>query len=110
MKKATRQWLTSCSLLGALLTAGCVQMPTEKAGISDMRPQISFSALAESLHAARVSVDGMDTGTVGDYLANKSALRVLPGNHQIQVISSGAILLDEKTYLGDGVNRTFLVK
>ena len=52
----------------------------------------------------------MDSGTVADYLAGQSALRILPGNHRIQVVSGGSILLDEKTYIGDGVNRSFLIK
>ena len=96
--------------LVCLVMAGCTQMPTEKTGVADMRPGISFRVEAEGNLSARVLVDGMDSGTVADYLAGQSALRILPGNHRIQVVSGGSILLDEKTYIGDGVNRSFLIK
>lgn len=93
-----------------LLTGGCVQMPTEKHSVSDMRPQIAFKAESEITRAARVIVDGLDMGKVSDYLDGVAAVRVLPGTHQLRVISGGQILLEEKVYLGDGVARTFIVK
>ena len=110
MKRTARQLVASCTLIGTLLISGCTQMPTEKMGISDMRPQISFNSETETTLSARVSVDGLDVGAVADYLAGKAALRVLSGNHRVQVTSGNRILLDEKAYLGDGVNRTFLIK
>ena len=96
--------------LACLGMAACTQMPTEKAGVTDMRPAISFRAEAEGGLSGRVIVDGMDVGAVADYQAGQSALRILPGNHRIQVVSGGSVLLDEKVYIGDGVNRSFLIK
>jgi hypothetical protein len=90
--------------------SACIQMPTEKSGVFDLRPQISFKAIDESLLNARVIVDGIDIGSVSDYQADAAALRILPGNHRIVVSTRAGILLDEKIYLGDGVNRVFLVK
>ncbi|MBK7355659.1 hypothetical protein [Propionivibrio sp.] len=110
MKKAAYRVVASCALIGTLLLTGCVQMPTEKMGVSDMRPQISFTATNETLLASRVVIDGLDVGALADYTADTAALRVLSGNHRIQIYSGGTILLDEKVYLGDGVSRTFLVK
>lgn len=89
--------------------AGCVQVPTEKQSISDLRPQISFS-VSEALWAARVQLDGLDSGSVSDYLEGAAAMRIRPGTHVVQVIYGGQILLEEKIYLGDGANRTFIVR
>lgn len=106
----TRDLVTAALLASSLWLAGCVQLPTEKSGVSDLRPQLSFAADAERMGAARVSVDGIDVGFVGDYLSGQAALRVLPGTHRITVIGNGSVVLDEKAYFGDGVSRSFIVK
>ncbi len=85
-------------------------MPTEKQSVSDMRPQISFKANSENTQTARVLVDNLDVGAVGDFLEGKAAVRVLSGMHKITVTYAGSVLLDEKVYLGDGVNRSFILK
>lgn len=94
----------------ALLVAGCTQLPTEKQSVSDMRPQISFKAQGDSVHAARVLVDGLDLGSVGDFIDGIAAVRVLPGMHKVIVTTGATVLLDERVYLGDGVSRSFIVK
>lgn len=110
MRNSTRRLVATSALIGTLFITGCVQMPTEKTGVSDMRPQISFHSTNESLLPARIVVDGLDVGAMSDFISGTAALRVLSGNHWIQVVSGGMTLLNEKVYLGDGVNRTFLVK
>lgn len=90
--------------------AGCTQMPTEKQGISDLRPQISFKLNGDEALSARVFLDGLDVGQVGDYVDGQRALRILSGNHTLRVIASSQVLLEERFYIGDGVSRSFLVK
>lgn len=99
--------LGGLALLAAL--AGCVQMPTEKQSIVDQRPKISFSVAGDvqRVASARVLVDELDMGTVGDYLDGQANLRVLPGSHVIKVQSGANVLLLERAYLGDGVTRPF---
>ncbi len=97
-------------LLVALIAGGCTQMPTEKQSISDMRPQISFKAANDQVRSARVFVNGLDMGVVGDYVEGSTSLRVLSGTNLLRVIMGDKIVLDEKFYLGDGTNRTFIVK
>lgn len=98
-------------LFAALLTisvlGGCVQMPTETQSVVDQRPQISFQLAHEDQRAARVLVDRLDMGTVGDYVAGKGALRVLSGTHLIEVHLGSQPLLTERVYLADGVSRSF---
>lgn len=97
--------------LGLLLLslAGCVQMPTEKQGVADLRPQISFVA-GQHHGDAIVYVDNTQMGRVGDFIDGRSALRILPGTHELRVVSGGSVLLDEKFYIGDGVSRSFVIR
>lgn len=92
------------------LLQGCTQMPTEKQSVVDLRPGISFRADTADHHAARVLVDGLDMGTAGTYLDGKAALRIEPGTHQLRVTLGSQVLLDERFYAGEGVNRAFMIK
>ena len=96
--------------LSGILSYGCTQMPTEKQGVSDLRPQLSFKITRDEMQAARVLVDGLDMGAVGDYLEGAAALRVLSGTHVIRIDLAGRIVVEDKVYVGDGVNRTILLK
>jgi hypothetical protein len=99
------------AVLGLLLhsLAGCVQMPTEKQGVADLRPQISFVA-DQQFSDAVVFVDNTQMGRVGDFIDGRAALRILPGTHQLRVVSGNTVLLDEKFYVGDGVSRSFVIR
>jgi hypothetical protein len=110
MKKPVMALIASLGLAGVLLLAGCTQMPTEKQGISDLRPQISFQAPDERVRNARVTIDGLDMGVVGSYVEGTAALRILPGTHLITVDIGGQVILHEKFYVGDGVSRSFVAK
>lgn len=109
MKITVTALIITGSLIGALV-GGCTQMPTEKQSISDMRPQISFKVENEQVNNARVILDGLDMGMVGDYIEGSAALRILSGTHVLRVALNKQIILEEKFYAGDGVNRTFIVK
>ena len=107
-KRAAIVWVGG--LIISIFLGGCTQMPTEKQGISDMRPKISFKVEHARAQSSRVLVDGLDIGMVSDFIDSKAAVRVLPGVHVIKVILDDSVLLEEKVYLGDGVNRAFIVK
>jgi hypothetical protein len=107
------KWIRYSAVLLCLAGSACVQMPTEKSGIVDMRPQLNFK-VSGSPDGAVVLIDGLDMGPVGAYLDgnDKQAgtnLRVLPGTHQVQVVRGSVILADERVYLSDGVTKTILV-
>lgn len=102
------------SLLAMALTSliGCVQYPTERQSIVDLRPQISFrfDPADTRMAKARVLVNGLDSGRMMDFLDGAGSLRVLSGTHIVQVISGSEVLLNERAYVGDGVARPFTVK
>ena len=102
------------SLLAMALTAliGCVQYPTERQSIVDLRPQISFrfDPADTRMAQARVLVNGLDSGRMLDFFDGAGSLRVSSGTHIVQVINGSEVLLNERAYVGDGVARPFTVK
>lgn len=99
-------------MLACALAAGCVQMPTEKQSISDMRPQISFKVNSsdQRITSARVLIDNIDIGAVQEYLDGVSTLKLVSGTHQLRIIQGQQILHEERFYAGDGVTKSFVLK
>lgn len=98
------------AVLGGL--TACVQLPTEKQAIVDQRPQISFriEGADRQFRDARVLVDDLDVGRVGDYVDGKASLRLVPGTHLIKVQHDGRVVMAEQAYLADGAVRSFQIK
>ena len=109
MKALASIVILAVAALAAVSVTGCARMPTEKQHVADLRPSISFRIQAQSAGAATVLVDGIEAGQVWRFVDGEGALRVLPGSHRVQVVNGEAVLLDENVYLGDGVNRTFIL-
>ncbi len=111
MNRFARKMLSPAVLVGALIAvgglSGCVQMPTETSGVVSLKPQIAFRLANEGVASANVMLDGLPVGMAGQFVAGKSALQIEPGSHQLQVHLNGNVLLSEKFYVGDGVNKTF---
>ncbi len=111
MTERLRRWsVVLACVMGTVNVTGCVRMPTERQGVSDLHPQISFKAASDQAHGARVLIDGLDMGPVERYLDGEAALRVLPGAHMLRVTAGERNLLEERIYVGDGVNRTFEIR
>ena len=110
--------MISCRPLGALLAAtiagtslvACVQTPTEKQQVVDLKAQVSFAYANESLANASVIVDGLQMGVIRNYKAGIAALQLKPGTHHIQVQMDTQSLLSEKVYVGDGVSKTLEIR
>lgn len=98
------------AMLGGLV--GCVQMPTEKQTIVDMRPQISFrfNTADWQMGNALVFVDDREVGRVNDFVDGKSSLRVVPGTHLVRVQHEDKVFLNERVYLADGAVRPIQIK
>lgn len=107
---SSKLFLVLAFALPLALLEGCTQMPTEKQSVSDMRPQISFKVADAQRYSARILIDGLDMGVLGTYLEGSAALRIVSGTHQLRVLQGTQVLLEEKFYAGDGVNRTFNIQ
>lgn len=108
-----RQTIVKKAILPLLLlglTTACSQMPGEKPAHADRRPQISFKTDSERALAARIELDGQDAGPLSDYLDGAAAIRLRPGSHVLRVWRGSEILLNERLYLVDGAQRTFLIR
>lgn len=107
-----RLLIAGLAAVAAANLLGCVQLPTEKQSVSDIRPQISFRLAEGIVDAAslRVFVDGLDMGQVTTYLEGKQSLRILPGQHVIRVEQDRRIVLEERIYIGEGVSRTLIIR
>ena len=105
-------FLATAAALALCGLSACIQYPTEKREVVDLRPQISFRFDAADTQRAdaRVLVDGLDAGRLGDYEDGKGALRVLAGSHVVRVVTGNQTLLEERAYLGNGVARAFAVQ
>lgn len=101
---------TLATLAATFAVSACVQMPTEKQGEVDLRASISFDIQSPRGREAIVRLDGLDAGRAGAYASGVSALRVLPGSHHLQLDAGGELILDERFYIGDGVQRTFIAR
>lgn len=102
--------LVFCMSAAGLIGTGCVNTPTEKQSISDLRPQISFKVADDRMLSAHIQLDGLDAGMVADYVDGASAMRIRPGTHLLRIVSGSEVVLEERFYLGDGVNRAFIVR
>ena len=105
------RWSILVALLLALHMAGCIQMPTEKQEVVDLRPQLSFSLADPDDDATlyRVYVDGLDMGTASNYLTGKNGMKVLSGTHIVKIEGRGRVVLQEKVFLGEGATRALLI-
>lgn len=110
--KRSKSLITGLVTALALVLTACVQMPTEKQGVSDLRPQISFSmdTANERAMSSIVFVDGIEVGAASQFLHGVNSLKILSGTHQIKVVGYGETLLEERVYIGDGVNKSFTLK
>ena len=108
MKKIIRYFFGF--FISTIFLTGCVQWPTEKQSISDLRPGISFKAQNTDLLDGKVVLDGLDMGQARDYQEGIALMRILPGPHRLNVTLNGKTILDEKIFTSDGVNQTFLLQ
>jgi hypothetical protein len=120
LKRPTRGPATVV-LAALLVLAGCAQpapsapaqplLPAEPAAV-DPRAQLvfAFSATNEELPSARVLVDGLDVGSLGQFERGRGALRVSAGTHRISVSYFGRVLHEEQVTVVDGDRRTLRMR
>jgi hypothetical protein len=89
----------------------CIQLPTEKQDVPDLRPQLSFSVPVDmDAQRFRVIVDNLDMGALSSYSSGEAALRVLSGAHVVRIESAGRTVHEERVYLGEGAVRQLQVR
>lgn len=94
-------------VLAATLLSGCVNTPTHTSNVKDDRPLIMFEA-AQS--GDRLVLDGIEIGLANQYLSGRSALKIEPGTHNLQIIRDGAVVMNERFYISRGASKSFTVQ
>lgn len=119
---ATRARPTSGSMIAAMAVlvatialGGCAQpAPATTAppvaaplGAPDERPRLvfGFGSVNEELPSARVLVNGIDVGALGEFAFGTGALRVNAGTHRISVTFFDRVLFDQTVTVVDGERR-----
>lgn len=110
MKRLVSRVLFAIAAATIGVLPACTQMPTEKQGVADIRPQISFKLEKDELAQAQVRINGLVMGQAGDFRDGQSSLRLISGTHHLQVLLGSQVVLDERFYVADGVNKFFILK
>lgn len=85
----------------ALFAVAC-SSPTKSAYTVDSRPTISFQTEHDD---AEIYLDGRLVGTVKDYAAYDTVLKVQPGTHVLRLELNGQVIADEKFFVSNGANK-----
>ena len=104
------------AFLAALTLSACTTPTTAPplafAVAPDPRAQLvfRFNGINEELPSARVLVDGLDVGALGDFASGPTALRVSAGTHNIRVTYFDRVLLDQRVTVADGERQALTVR
>jgi hypothetical protein len=105
-------------LLAAMLSLfllGCsVNGPVSSASVVDDRPRISFTVKKYDPEELELFIDQVSYGSVSQYLAEndsgaEAALRIIPGEHRIELRMNRTIVFDKTDYFGEGMLQFFKV-
>lgn len=96
-----------CVALTATLLTGCVNTPTQKASVKDNRPLIMFEAARSG---DMLVLDGIEIGPAIQYRSGRSALKIEPGTHQLEIVRDGQVIQSERFYLSRGTSKTFNIQ
>lgn len=101
--------LGGCAQRGPAATAPLAAAPN---AAPDDRPRLvfGFGSVNEELPSARVLVNGVDVGALGEFAFGQGALRVSAGTHRIKVTFFDRVLLDQTVTVVDGERRTLTVR
>ena len=91
--------------------SGCVDMPVQQTQMVDDRPRLTFeaSSLGRQVDNYELVIDSVSYGSLGQYLVNENALRIIDGSHQIEVRSGGKTVFSQSVFLGENVTRVVKV-
>ena len=100
----------------ALFLLGCsVNSPVKSASVVDDRPRISFEIKDYEPELLELYIDNVSYGTAERYLADndsgaEAALRILPGNHKIELRMGNRIVFEKTDYFAEGLLSIFKVR
>ena len=103
------------ALCMAVLLVGCaVKGPVNSASTVDDRPRISFDIKSYDPEDLELFIDNVSYGSAERYLYHndagaEAALRILPGNHKIELRMDRNIVFEKTGYFAEGMLNVFKV-
>ncbi len=103
------------TVLLALAMVGCaVNSPVTSASVVDDRPRISFKVEGFDADELLLFIDNVSYGSLENYLSendsgSENALRILPGQHKVEVRMGRIIIFEKTTYFAEGLQSIFKV-
>lgn len=93
-----------------LAASACVQTPTKSTQVVDDRPRVAFDPVAvqSDLSDYQVIIDGINYGSIQQFLVDENTLPVVSGRHVVEIVRNGKTVSREELYLG--VNTTRVIK
>ncbi len=88
------------------LTLVACSTPVTQVQSLDLRPTLSIT---NAPTGSVLIVNGITVGDAGKISSGKQAIALTPGTHHVEVNYNGRPLINEKIYLGEGLNKTLSV-
>jgi len=89
--------------LTIFIVAGCANHVTTQTQVVDTRPVVSFSVNSQT-NGMSLFVDDLDQGALSNYEYPKSAIRLLPGQHKIEIKKNNKVIFTDSRYFSEGVD------
>ena len=98
-------------LVLALSLFACMQYPTKSTQVVDDRPRIAIEVvqIKGAITEYFLDIDGIDYGSINQYLLNENSLRVVAGNHSINIKRNGKVVSRQQVYLSENTTRVIKV-
>lgn len=84
------------------LLFGCaINDPVQTQSVVDDRPRLTFDVSDSDPQSLELYIDGISYGSVIQYLNTTSSVRILPGQHEIEVTRGSQTVYQATQYFGE---------
>ncbi|MDZ4299001.1 MAG: PEGA domain-containing protein [Moraxellaceae bacterium] len=91
------------AVVAIALTLVACSTPVTQVKSVDLRPTLSIT---NAPSGSVLIINGVTVGDAGQIAAGKQAVVMNPGTHHVVVALNGQMLINEKIYFGEGLNKT----
>lgn len=91
------------AVIAIALTLIACSTPVTQVKSLDLRPTLSIT---NAPNGSVLQINGVTVGDAGRIASGKQAIALNPGTHHVVVTLNGQMLINEKIYLGEGLNKT----
>ncbi len=95
--------LLLATVFATLIITGCARTVTTQTEVIDTRPVVSFVVKVNTA-GMHLFVDDLDQGALSNYQYPSSAIRLLPGQHKIEIKQNGKVLFTDVRYFSEGID------